>query len=241
MVGRTIIGGVPSAAAAVFPLLLARTAGGCTWERLLLSAACFCLFSLRRFLIPFAVVDFLFDTKHEHLGFGGSRLGFFYVEIKSFPCLPRVLSSERPSHCLLSRIQQGRVSQREKMELVPFWTAGVRPLAGVFLLQTNSGKWLGRLSHCAFSHLEAFVLWTLTFHRCIVRSMQILNERESRICCWLAVTMQYTSRIKSNNITQCLTETQQCVWHCCLHVSARMDQNRGKHVKCGVKICKFYI
>ena len=198
------------------PLLLARTAFGGTWDRLLLRAACFCLFWLRRFLILVTIVDFLFDRKHEHLGFGGNKLCFYVEKNGSHVC--QVLSSERPSHRLLSRIQQRRVSQREKIELVPFWTAGVRSLAGVFLLQTYSGKWLGRLGLCAFSQPEAFILWTLTFYWCIDRSMQILNERESRVCCWLIITLQYTSRKNSANITQRLTETQQYVWYSSLHV-----------------------
>ena len=50
------------------------------------------------------------------------------------------------------------LSQREKIELVPFWTAGVRSLAGVFLLQNiQEHGWEGsaivlshnqRLSYC---------------------------------------------------------------------------------------------
>lgn len=93
------------------PLLLARTAFGGTWDRLLLRAACFCLFWLRRFVILVTVVDFLFDRKHEHLGFGGNKLCFYVEKNGSHIC--QVLSSERPSHRLLSRIQQRRVSQRE--------------------------------------------------------------------------------------------------------------------------------
>jgi hypothetical protein len=103
------------------------------------------------------------------------------------------------------------LSQRAKIELVPFWTAGVRSLAGVFLLQTYSGTWLEWLRHCAFSQPDAFILWTPTFHWCVDRGMQILNEGKSRICCWLAIILQCTSRIKSDSITQCLTETQQYV------------------------------
>jgi hypothetical protein len=59
-------------------------------------------------------------------------------------------------NCLLSKIKQRRVSQRErerereKIELVPFWTADVRSLVGVFTLRTFSGTWLERLSLCAF-------------------------------------------------------------------------------------------
>jgi hypothetical protein len=141
-------------------------------------------------------------------------LGYvFYVEIKWFSCLP---STQQRTTFTLSAIQNSRAPckserererEREKFELVPFWTAGVRSLAGVFLLQTYSEKWLGRPIHCAFSQPEAFILWTLTFHWCIDRSMQILNERESRLCRSLTRTLQYTSSIKSNNITQCLRET----------------------------------
>ena len=188
------------------------TCQNCRWLHLrpaVVGAACFCLISLRRFLCLVALVDFLLDTKHEHLGFGGNML--FFMLKKMVPMFAKYSAANDLHIVCYPEFKSAVLSQREKMKLVPFWTAGVRSLAGVFLLQTCSGTWLGRLSHCAFSQAEAFVLWTLTFHWCIDRSMQILNESESRICCSLTITLQYTSRIKSDNITQRLTETQHYV------------------------------
>lgn len=212
----------------------------CTWDRLLLRAACFCLFSLRRFQILVAFVDFLFDTKHEHFGCGGNRLCFFYVEIKWFSCLPSTLQRTTFTSSAIQNSRAPCKSERENWisSVLDGWRSILRRCVS---FAEYSGTCLGRLSHCAFSQPEAFILWTLTFHWCIDRSMQILNERESRICCWLTVTLQYTYCIKSNSIAQYLTKAPRYVWHSSLHVSARLDQRLGEHVTCEVIIDKFYI